>query len=57
MTQTPAPPPGEEPTTRRQRGRSPSQFLEGRGCPRPGSAPTIADGSRALGTNDETLGN
>jgi len=39
MTQTPAPPPLEEPTTRRQRGRYPSQFQRGRRVPRPGSAP------------------
>jgi len=57
MTQTPAPPPLEEPTTRGQRGRYPSQFQRGRAVLVLDQQRTIADVSRELGVNEQTLGN
>jgi len=57
MTQTPAPPPLEEPTTRGRRGLYPSQFQRGRAALVLDQHRTIADVSRELGVNEQTLGN
>jgi len=57
MTQTPAPPPGKEPTARRRRGRYPSQFRKDAAAMVLDQHRTIAEVARELGINEQTLGN